>query len=144
MRERRPRGRAAPDRLARAQAAVLANLDTVSAYVATLPPVVRLDDGRTLHEIERTPVSVAYRSTDGLTVIASLDPTPHGMLRHVSCSRRDRLPDWDDLKALREAFFPADRDVIQVLPRAGEYINVHPRCLHLFDAPAEWQGGWFV
>jgi hypothetical protein len=45
---------------------------------------------------------------------------------------------------VRQAFFPPDRDVMQVFPRTGEYVNVHPFTLHLFQMPGIWQGGWNV
>ncbi len=86
----------------------------------------------------------AYRCVDGLAVIATYDPTPHGTLLHISMSYARRLPRWRDLVAVRDAFFPPDVDVIQVLPRRGEYVNAHQFTLHLFQAPAAWEGGWNV
>jgi hypothetical protein len=140
----RPKGRAVPERVAAAQRAFLANRESVEAYARTLPEQVPLGDGRVLRLLDRTANGVAYQTRNGMKVLVSLDPTPHGLLRHVSASYPTRLPSWDDLRLLRDAFFPPDLDVIQVLPRAGQYINVHAYCLHLFEAPAEWQGGLFV
>lgn len=52
--------------------------------------------------------------------------------RHVSVSCEDRLPSWDEIKRVRYEFFPADAEVIQVLPPKAEYRNCHPFCLHLW------------
>lgn len=52
---------------------------------------------------------------------------------HVSCSRQDRLPDWQDLRLVKDTFIGRDRLAIQVLPRASEYVNCHPRVLHLWS-----------
>jgi hypothetical protein len=144
----RPRGRAvpsyAPERIAAGWAAFEAARDDVTAYARALPERVPLGDGRVLRLIERGQHNVAYTTRGGLKVLASLDPTPHGLLRHISASYAGRLPSWAELGLLRAAFFPPDIDVIQVFPRAGEYINAHAYCLHLFEAPGEWQGGLFV
>lgn len=142
------KGRAVPsypaERLAAARAAFAQHGDAMQAAAAALPRVVRLNDGRTLRALQQMSGGLAYCTTDGLCVVASFDATPHGLLLHVSASYAGRLPSWADLGLLRAAFYPADKDVIQVLPRAGEYVNVHEHCLHLFEAPGDWQGGWNV
>ena len=143
------KGRSVPsypaERLATARAAFAQHGDAMLAAAAALPRVVRLNDGRTLRALQQMTGGVGYhRTPDGMVVVASFDATPHGLLLHVSASYADHLPSWADLGLLRAAFYPADKDVIQVLPRAGEYVNVHSYCLHLFEAPAEWQGGWNV
>lgn len=148
----RSRGRRVPfspadlARFDRAHAAYQDQREAVTAFAAALPALVRLPDGRTLREADPSELSFQrrYRCDDGMAVIVSLDPTRHGLLRHVSASYRDRAPSWDDLRALRALFFSPDRDVIQVLPRRGEYVNVHEFCHHLFEAPEAWDGGLFV
>lgn len=52
--------------------------------------------------------------------------------RHLSVSRNDRVPSYDELLAVRDRFFPADAEVIQVFPPRTEHVNVHPYCLHLW------------
>jgi hypothetical protein len=79
-----------------------------------------------------------YATADGLAVIRSIDPTPHGELLHASVSRRDRYPSWDEIHAVRDIVFPKDVDVMMMLPRAGDYVNVHPNCFHLWQTPKEW------
>jgi hypothetical protein len=77
-----------------------------------------------------------------LHVLATHDVTPRwGPLLHVSVSTsREYLehPPWDDLLAIRAAFFPSDRDAMMVLPREADYINIHPNTWHLWEAPETW------
>ena len=67
-----------------------------------------------------------------LKVMAGLER--HGDRRwiHISCSRHDRLPSWDDLKLAKRVLAGPERQAIQVIPRESEYVNFHPHCLHLF------------
>lgn len=109
-----------------------------------LPREIQLADGRRLKYDSDMCGGYAYRCRDGMVVIASYDMTAHGLLLHVSVSYADREPRWKDLKLLRAAFYPADVDVIQVLPREGEYVNFHKYAFHLFQMPDAWQGGWNV
>lgn len=79
----------------------------------------------------------AYKSADGLLVLASVRQELDGRLwAHVSVSRRERLPSWDDLKLVKDLFVGRDRPAYQVLPRARDYVNVHPYVLHLWT-PAD-------
>ena len=116
------------------------------AALSLLPEQGRLADGRTLARLCPWDGGYAYSTIpeSGLRVIVTHDGTPHGLLRHLSCSYHDRLPTWDEVGMLREAFFPDDWDVIQVLPRTGEYVNVQSYTLHLFQSPETWQGGLLV
>lgn len=110
----------------------------------SLPTRVRLADGRTLVFTRQWFGGKCYQTPDGMRVIATFEGSPHGLLLHVSCSYADRLPTWDDLKLLRAAFYPDDQDVMQVLPRSDQYVNVHAYTLHLYAMPQAWQGGWSV
>jgi hypothetical protein len=149
---KRQKGRAVPvlgtslsrERIRAGVAIKAAHQIEIEAAALSLPREVRLADGRVL--VCESPVAGGngYRCRDGMVVVASYDPSPHGLLLHISVSYKARDPTWGDLKLLRQAFFPADVDVIQVLPRAGEYVNVHEHCFHLFQAPEAWQGGWNV
>ena len=81
----------------------------------------------------------SYFGPNGLTVIVSYDRTPRwGPLLHASISHHKRDPFWHEIKAMRQAFFPADIDVMMVLPQAGDYVNVHEHCFHLWQTPQEW------
>jgi hypothetical protein len=51
---------------------------------------------------------------------------------HVSVSRADRLPSWEDLRDVKDVFLGTDSVAVQVLPRRQDYVNDHPYVLHLF------------
>jgi hypothetical protein len=51
---------------------------------------------------------------------------------HVSLSRADRLPDYDDLCKVKRDWVGRFRKAIQVFPPEDEHVNVHPRTLHLW------------
>lgn len=52
---------------------------------------------------------------------------------HVSCSYRNKLPSWNDLKRVKNLFIGEDRIAYQVLPKQSEYVNLMPYCLHLWS-----------
>jgi hypothetical protein len=104
----------------------------------------KLSDGRVLYDMG--PFQNAFvqggrwfETDDGQRVIASEDPTSaFGPLLHVSTSRRDRDPTWDEIRMVRDAFFGDDIDAMMVLPRAEDYVNFHPHTFHLWQTPVVW------
>ena len=75
----------------------------------------------------------AYVHQSGLAVIVSIDQSASSSeWLHVSCSRRGRLPSWEDLKMVKAVFVGPDKEAFQVLPPDAEYINDHPFTLHLW------------
>jgi hypothetical protein len=131
-------------RVDQANARYTAQAEAIHAAIAALPERVSLKDGRLLMVAERWVYQKSYRCLDGMAVVVSVDATPHGLLRHLKVRYAKRDPRWNDLKLLRAAFFPADRDVLHLLPCEEDSIHVDQHCFHLFEAPHEWQGGWFV
>jgi len=51
---------------------------------------------------------------------------------HVSVSRRDRCPTWDEMCQIKSMFWDDGDCVIQFHPPKSEYVNNHPFCLHLW------------
>lgn len=51
---------------------------------------------------------------------------------HVSVSRPDRTPTWDEMCAVKAAFWTDDECVMQLHPPKADWVNNHPRCLHLW------------
>ena len=68
-----------------------------------------------------------------LTVITSIDRA-EGMasVEHVSVSLPNRLPTWEEIKAIKNEFWDRGDEVYQVLPADKEYVNLHRYCLHLW------------
>ena len=74
----------------------------------------------------------AYVNRDSrLKVIRSKATYSDGDWVHVSLSRPNRLPTWGDLKLVKQAFL-GDVTALQILPKASNYVNIHPFCLHLW------------
>lgn len=70
---------------------------------------------------------------------------------HVSVSRPDRCPTWDEMAFVKKQFFHADETVMQLHVPEAAHINCHPFCLHLWRPQtqaqiaavrAEWGDEW--
>lgn len=79
--------------------------------------------------------ATAYRNKgQGLVVMTSIATKNDGSkCLHVSLSRKSRLPSWDDVKRVKDAFIGEDKEAYHVLPKKADYINIHPYCLHLWS-----------
>ena len=116
---------------------------------------LRLPDGRTLrkiigYDIRKVAANVetsegilasggwSHQPT-GLVVSATSDETERwGPLLHISMSYPNHDPKWEEIKALRELFFPKDVDVAMILPTEKFYVNAHPHCFHLWQMGTTW------
>lgn len=54
------------------------------------------------------------------------------MWEHVSVSRRDRTPTWNEMCQVKDLFWGAEDCVVQFHPPRSDYVNNHPNCLHLW------------
>lgn len=92
-----------------------------------------------LQEIEcSVPNAKAYRNNVGLQIIISIDDTPKwGKLKHVSISREDMYPAWDEILRVKEHFF-GDIDCMMMLPKKEDYVNIHSYCFHIWQCPEGW------
>lgn len=70
-------------------------------------------------------------STDGLRVIVTQEQWAGALSRHVSVSRVDRYPTWEELHHVKRWVFGDRCEVVQILPPEEEYVNIHPHCFHL-------------
>jgi hypothetical protein len=91
--------------------------------------------------VQRLDISghATYDGPNGLGVVVTIDNTPRfGPLLHASISHHRRDPLWSEIKAMRAAFFPADIDVMMVLPAESDYVNLHEHAFHLVQTPERW------
>ncbi len=51
---------------------------------------------------------------------------------HVSVSLAKRCPNWKEMCFVKDLFWSPDETVVQFHPRASEYVNLMPHCLHLW------------
>lgn len=56
---------------------------------------------------------------------------------HVSVSRKDRCPTWEEMSLAKNDLIGPDVWAIQVLPPKSLHINLHRFCLHWWS-PIEW------
>ncbi len=54
-------------------------------------------------------------------------------LYHLSISRKDRLPSYDELKSARYQFLPDVPYMVQIFPPEEDFVNLHDFCLHLWE-----------
>ena len=52
---------------------------------------------------------------------------------HLSISRPDRLPSWEEVKVARYELLPDNIDMAMILPPKENYVNVQIFCFHLFE-----------
>ena len=74
-------------------------------------------------------------NTGGLQIISSGVPDPGDPgegWEHVSVSRRDRCPTWEEMCRVKDLFWLPEETVIQFHPKASKYKNVHKYCLHMW------------
>ena len=78
--------------------------------------------------------------THGCLVVFSIDdtgPNKFGKLKHASMSRKHALPTWNQVKAIKDRLF-GDTDVMMILPKREDYVNLHEYCFHLWQCPQGW------
>ena len=83
------------------------------------------------YQVQRTIHGAAFRFKSPvdkkvLTVIA----TTHGGWDHVSVSRLDRCPTWEEMSWVANKFFANNEYAMQLHVPQTEHINMHPYCLH--------------
>lgn len=70
----------------------------------------------------------------GLYVIESSAKEADGnSWKHVSLSRKSRLPTYEDMKIVKSKFIGDDIEAYQVFPAASDHVNIHEYCLHLWS-----------
>ena len=57
---------------------------------------------------------------------------------HLSITRRDRLPDWEEVRDARYALVPDEAVMAMLLPPRDQYVNAHEFCLQLYEVPAAY------
>jgi hypothetical protein len=76
----------------------------------------------------------AYKYRNGIRVIVSTGDWPEGSGQdwmHISVSRKDRLPSWDDMKFVKNTF--AEKYFgYQVFAPPSAHVNIHDFCLHIW------------
>jgi hypothetical protein len=77
----------------------------------------------------------AYMYKGELAVIISEENHMHyspKWYRHISLSRKNRVPSWDDVKEVKDLFAGPELKAIMVIPIKAQYININPYVLHIY------------
>jgi hypothetical protein len=92
------------------------------------------------HEVEMAPNKLltvgttAWRKEHLLLLFSPLEQHATGQLwAHASISHPKRYPNWDEILDARYTFFTETDEVVQVLPKKDEYVNLHKNCFHLWS-----------
>lgn len=67
---------------------------------------------------------------------------------HVSVSRQNRCPNWQEMEHVKRLFFKEDETAVQFHVPPADHVNDHPNCLHLWrptgaemPRPPKWMVG---
>lgn len=75
----------------------------------------------------------------GCRVLISREDHCGKMRWHLSISRVNRYPHWDEIKDARYSLLPLELTFAQILPPPHEYTNIHSNCFHLWEIDQhEW------
>ncbi len=74
----------------------------------------------------------AATSKRGVRVIYSFENHDEKKWIHVSCSRKTRVPSYDDMCYVKRLFLGEDSKAIMVFAPKETHVNIHPHCLHLY------------
>ncbi|MNK73056.1 hypothetical protein D3C87_925460 [compost metagenome] len=85
-------------------------------------------------------------SVDGATI--TVIATAGNGWDHVSASREDRCPTWEEMEQVKRLFFKNDETAFQLHVPPSDHISFHHFCLHLwrpldgkFPVPPSWMVG---
>jgi hypothetical protein len=56
---------------------------------------------------------------------------------HMSISRRDRYPSWNEIRDARYELLPDNITMAMLLPPKDQYVDLHPNCFHLHEIENE-------
>jgi len=75
-----------------------------------------------------------FRSPDGLLVCFTADNLQGDgkTWLHVSMSRQQKIPTYDDMAKVKRIFIGPERQAVQIFPMHDRHVNIHPYCLHLW------------
>lgn len=88
----------------------------------------------TIQTIATAQDGYAYKCDNGVFVIQTLESHKDKQWLHTSFSRKNRMPDYKDMKYVKERFIGSDNRAIMILPEQENHVNLHKFTLHFFTA----------
>jgi uncharacterized lipoprotein YmbA len=90
-------------------------------WAVKLPPMLR-------------EIGARVYSMEACRIIVSRDPPQAERPGwHLSISRRDSDPTWNEIATARYRLLPDVREMAMYLPSLAEYVNLHPYTFHLHE-----------
>ena len=74
----------------------------------------------------------AFEHRNGRRVVLTVGQQDGRWWLHVSLSRAQHIPSYEDLADVKRTFVTDRYQAVQVFPRRERHINIHPYCLHLW------------
>jgi len=113
------------------------NIPTLQKVQRFEPPKLRRtipNDWKIGPGMPEMPGSIWATHASGLRILMSTDVMDDGSRwLHVACSRTNRIPNWEELKLVKDAFIGRAHEAIHVLPKDEDFINLRPHCMHLWS-----------
>ena len=82
----------------------------------------------------------AFVGKNGILVMHSDHGHPDfGLMKHVSISKQDEYPTWDEIMEVKLHFFGDFKDAMMMMPKRENYVNLHNNCFHLYSCPEHWK-----
>lgn len=81
---------------------------------------------------ERSGVFLLMFGGAELRIIANAAFSDSAWWEHVSISTPDRCPTWEEMCFVKNLFWEDEELVVQFHPPKSQYVNCHPRTLHLW------------
>lgn len=75
--------------------------------------------------------TIPIKKSKGRTLLTVICSDGAGW-EHVSVSHHSVIPKWDWMCKIKNLFWDRNDVVIQFHPAESDYINYHPRCLHMW------------
>lgn len=71
-----------------------------------------------------------------LNVVACVEPNGWGHVS-VTLTNNSRIPKWEEMCFIKDIFFDPEELCIQFHPKKSQYVNLHDKCLHIWQPPKE-------
>lgn len=108
----------------------LATKDDDLSWVASYLPT---ELGHRWQIFSRSKHGMSAACTNGLVIMLSgCTEADDKRWMHLSVSREDRIPNWDDIVYVKETFFGKDSEGIVKLAPRSQWVNLMPHCMHVW------------
>lgn len=77
------------------------------------------------------PLDTHYFKMGKAHILVSSETINGRVVKHLSISRKDRYPNWDEIKTARYELLPNEAHFAIILPPREEYVNLEKNTFHL-------------